>query len=145
MQRVRALIVATIVAAMIAVPIGGLARAAPSTVSVVLRVRLGYSDRSTLGAIGRTTNECKVKVSRGANGIAVLKAAKRTGCIDSYELSHDNGATGVRCVNGTCQMFWLARWYIYFAGLGPYGTLERFRASSGSNLEFNYAPCLGGC
>jgi hypothetical protein len=145
MRTARALLVAAIVAATIAAPLGGISHARPSRVVVALRVRLGFSDRSSLSAIGRTTNDCRVKVPRGANGIAVLKTAKRTGCIDSYVLVHDNEGTRVRCVNGTCQMFWLTTWHIYYPGAGPYGSLEGFHASSARTLEFDYVPCLGGC
>jgi hypothetical protein len=129
-------LVATIVAATIVASFGGIARAEPSRVVVASRFRVGYGN-----TIGHTTNECKVKVPRGANGIAVLKAAKRAGCIDSSVLSaSDNEGTRVQCINGVCQMFWLAVWQLFYYPGGDHYRLEGFRAGSATTLEFRYTP-----
>jgi hypothetical protein len=141
MRTARALFVATIVAATIAAPLGGIARAKPSGVVVALRVRLGLANE-----VGHTTNECRVRVPAGANGIAVLKAAQRAGCIDSYVVSRYSDGTHASCIDSVCQMFWLAVWYLYFPESGNYARrLEAFSAGSATMLDFRYAPCVGGC
>jgi hypothetical protein len=151
MRTTRALFVATIVAATIAAPLGGIARAQTAAVVVALRVRLGFGD-----AVGHTTNECRVKVPRSANGIAVLKAAERAGCIDSYVLTRDEEGTRAGCINGLCEMRDLdptdipmnpyATWDIYYPGSYHYRQrLEGFRAGSAKTLMFHYVPCSGGC
>jgi hypothetical protein len=93
MRKARALCVATIVAATIAASLGGIARAAPSRIVVALRFRVAY------GQYGHTTNACRVRVPRRANGIAVLKAAERAGCIDPYVLVRDKEWTHAGCIS----------------------------------------------
>jgi hypothetical protein len=150
MRTARALLVATIVAATIAAPLGGIARAETSRVVVAFRVRLGFYET------GHTTNECKVKVPRSANGIAVLKAAKRAGCIDSYVLARDEEGTRAGCINGVCEMrdlympdaptYSYATWDIWYPGSHHYRQrLEGFRAATAKTLMFHYVPCSGGC
>ena len=151
MRTVRALFLATIVVATIAAPLGGNARAQPSGVEVALRVRLGFGDE-----VGHTTNECRVKVPSRANGIAVLKAAERAGCIESYVLARDLEGTRADCINGVCEMRDLSMtdvpnypytaWDIYYPGSPHYRQrLEGFRAASARTLFFHFVPCRGGC
>ncbi len=146
MRTVRSLLVATILAATIAAPFGGMANAAPSRVVVALRFSVGYPGEPLV----HTMNECSVKVPRGGNGIAVLKAAKRARCIDSYVLSRSrygvvdsqgNNSTYVACINGICRAGFTVWWLVYYGGPDSfYGDhrLERYRAGRSTTLEFRH-------
>jgi hypothetical protein len=156
MRKTNALFVATIVAATIAAPVGGIARAAPSHVVVESRFTVGYG-----GEPAPTMSECKVQVPRGGSGIAVLKAAKRAGCIDSYVLTRwkwdGRWETMVECINGVCGYpagdgaVFVTAWWLFYSPCTPRsgrssscgyggGPLEGFRAGRSTTLEFRYSP-----
>lgn len=80
---------------------------------------------------------CIVSVPEGANGIAVLGAAKASGCIKSYEVKDTGFGPYVACIDGICDgaaTYWRMT---VNGGYTLYGVQE-FSASAGKVLGFSY-------
>lgn len=124
-------------------PLGGPASAAD--VAVHFQVSVG-----TAAPPAVPISECSVSVPAGADGVAVLDAAEREGCIDSYEGSNDpQFGFFLECVNGLCETP-VTYWAFYENNdLASYG-LGSFTAEAGDEVEVSYQtwlPCLtpAGC
>ena len=100
--------------------------------------------------------DCSVSVALGADGIAILNAAKASGCISSYEVKSFSGLGHfVSCVDGVCQTTnlgspdsadGLAAYWRYtkngaFADVG----IDGFNAKSGDTLGLSYSNFLADC
>lgn len=86
-----------IVAALVG--LAGLVQAAPSQAATTTTVHLHVD---VAGAAPMA--DCDVTVPTGANGIAVLSAAKATGCIDGYTTrNHPQFGVQVTCIEQVCQ------------------------------------------
>jgi hypothetical protein len=78
-------------------------------------------------------------VPQGANGVAVLAAAKASGCIQSYSVQDYR----VTCINSTCNQQQNAQWVAYaqdpgFVECGGVITLDQFQAADGRQLYLEY-------
>lgn len=101
---------------------------------------------------------CPVTVLESADGVAVLEAAKASGCISSYELVHFSFGAFVNCIDGVCTdppptylRYWAMRDYgpeIYSGGphrCDPtsYGVSD-YQAFEGGQLSFTFETFVTG-
>ena len=103
-----------------------------STVSVTLRLSVAEPFASP------TIKTCPVSVDAGADGIAVLEAAKTSTCITSYETTTYTGiGTFVDCIDEICGAA-VTYWRMTDNGaLTDYG-VDGFQAAAGDVLGFSY-------
>lgn len=90
-------------------------------------------------------SNCPVSVAHGVDGIAVLDAAKATGCITSYTtIEYPGLGTFVRCIDQRCGdgpqnqylRYWAMRENCIYTSYG----VDGFRADAGDELSFTYEP-----
>jgi hypothetical protein len=93
---------------------------------------------------------CTVQVRSGDNGIALLRAAKKAGCIASFRLGGE--LTGLVCINAVCEHDYgliNRHWFVKSASGMQRGdiipeSLSRYRASDGDTVRFSLAyGCYG--
>lgn len=103
------------------------------------------------------TKACPVQVPAGANGIAVLDAAKATGCISSYVLVTYSIGSFVQCIDGVCGdpaptylRYWAMRTDTLDLPGGrrlceptSYG-VDSYSASAGAELSFTFESYASG-
>ncbi len=113
-----------------------------ANVSVTLRV----SPVTSASPVELTS--CAVSVPESSDGIAVLDAAKASGCIDSYKATSYSFGTFVTCIDGLCAIaegtdsladslvtFWMMS---VNKATTSYG-VDAYHAKAGDVLEFSYA------
>ena len=115
--------------------LGPIAPAHAGTVSV----RFGVS----AATYTPTDRACTVSVPSGANGVAVLNAAKAKHCIVSYKLQSFPGLGHyVQCIDGLCaapaSALFLTYWAMYVNGVCSSYGIDHFSASPGKRLTFAY-------
>jgi hypothetical protein len=110
----------------------GPASAAPVT------VRFGIS----VGAPTPLSAFCPVRVPAGADGLAVLDAARARRCILSYRAEYYPGLGHyIRCIDGICAIdrpVFLAYWAMFENGRYTSYGVDGFRANAGDRLVFVY-------
>jgi len=121
--------------------------------SVPVHLKVSIGEPATTAAV---IADCPVTVAAGANGVAVLDAAKATGCISSYELRSFSGLGHyVSCVDGVCQTTNLGSpgdadglvSYWRYAKNGAFSDVgvDGFNAKSGDVLGLSYSNFLADC
>ena len=129
-------------AAALAAPLIPLAAAPARAATVTVDLQLSAL---TLNQAGAHTI-CPVQVAAGANGLAVLDAAKAAGCIVSYTTAF--GGAFVDCINEVCSQYLAASvagartagtyWAMYLnGGYTTFGVAD-YTASNGDALLFDY-------
>jgi hypothetical protein len=95
---------------------------------------------------GKPAAACPLTMAEGADGLAVLDAAKSSGCIGSYTTVTFAGfGTFLQCIDGVCggrDPRGAACWYWAMTENGvmtDYG-VDGFRAGNGDVLSFTLAP-----
>lgn len=87
--------------------------------------------------------DCPVTVTHGADGIAVLEAAKTRGCIASYSTtSYPGVGTFVTCIDQVCGdgpsnqylRYWAMRENCAYTSYG----VDAFRSDAGDELSFTF-------
>lgn len=133
--------VITMVAMMGAVPAGAKTKSFSTTssnVSVTLRLSVGEP------TVSPQYKSCGVTVTAGANGVAVLLAAKNSGCISGYTVTPSTFGNYVSCIDGICETL-ATYWRMTENGtLTGYG-VDGFSANAGDVLGFSHtqwATCL---
>lgn len=134
----RVITAALLTASVVVGPFGGPASAAD--VAVHFQVSVG-----TAAPPAVPISECSVSVPAGADGVAVLDAAEREGCIDSYQGSNDpQFGFFLECVNGICGTP-ATYWAFYENNTLSNTGLSFYEAQSGDEVEVSYQtwlPCL---
>jgi hypothetical protein len=107
-----------------------------ANVSVSLNVDLGYPPATA------NKDACSVSVAEGANGLAVLDAAKAKGCISAYETVVFSGKHYVSSIDGIAQVAdgLVTYWRMTVNGAYVCYGADDFVAAGGKGLEFAYAP-----
>jgi hypothetical protein len=127
--------VVMMVAMFTAVPATAKAKSASttsSTVSVTLRISVGEPHAS------QQYKSCGVSVTTGANGVAVLLAAKNAGCISGYTVTPSTYGNYVSCIDNICETP-ATYWRMTENGsLTSYG-VDGFVAAAGDVLGFSHA------
>lgn len=102
-------------------------------------------DLSALEPVARVEYaKCGVSVAANSDGIAVLEAAKNTGCIDSYEITATSFGPYVSCIDGICDSA-ATYWRMTVDGQYSLVGVADFKATAGKVLGFSYtqwATCL---
>lgn len=110
-----------------------------STVNVTLRLSVGEP------AVSPQYKACGVTVSAGADGSAVLQAAKNSGCISSYQTTtYPGNGTFVDCLDGICGAV-VTYWRMTENGALTTFGVDGFQANAGDVLGFSYtqwATCV---
>lgn len=107
-----------------------------TTVSAKLEV-------GTAGGKIKTTS-CWVTVAEGADGVAILDAAKTAGCIRSYKLENFGWGDFVSCIDEVCGQVG-TYWSMYENGAYTSYGVREFHSNAGDVLAFDYdewATCL---
>lgn len=113
-------------------PVSSAHAAAPVTVNFGL----------SAGVYSPTGVACPVSVPAGANGLAVLDAAKAKHCIVSYTAETYTFGTFISCINEVCgapkEALYLTYWEMSKNGhCTDYGVSD-FSAANGDELTFDY-------
>lgn len=128
----------------LALPLAALALAAaavPAQADHTVTVTFALS----AGRYAPTGAACPVVVDSGANGIAVLEAARARACIVSYAtVTYPDFGTFVTCIdevcgNGTAGVAG-TYWNMYENGVSTAYGVDGFTAGPGDELGFAYKP-----
>lgn len=100
------------------------------------------------GTYAPTGAACALSVPAGADGLAVLDAAKAKGCIASYK-AVGPGQFGyyIACINEVCgdetSGMYATYWGMYENGVATGYGVSDFRAAPGDDLTFAYTTWAG--
>ena len=96
------------------------------------------------GRYAPTGAACEVVVDAGADGIAVLEAAKARLCIVSYRATPTAFGTFVSCIDEVCGGVLTPTtgtyWNMYENGVSTWYGVDGFSAQGGDELAFAYKP-----